>query len=223
MDQFIRDNSFKEFATKFLDSANNFNRFGNDYLKVCQQNVRSISKNFEKLEVFLNQFKEPFDCIILTETWKIQNKHFFDLDGYESVYNQGTINQNDGVIVYIRNSRKYKTNIVKLGPCKLIEVLIDMGECIKIACTYRPPSTNEKDFVLELQNYLGQQRYNEHYFAILGDININLFSDKNLINDYLVILSEFNFTSTINISTRTQDESSTCIDHIFVRAQDGDL
>ncbi|KAG5868953.1 hypothetical protein JTB14_024646 [Gonioctena quinquepunctata] len=86
-----------------------------------------------------------------------------------------------------------------------------------------PPSTNENEFVLELQNYLGQQRYKEHYFAIIGDINMNLFSDNNPTNDYLDILSESNFISTVNIGTRTQDESSTYIDHVFVRAQDGDL
>lgn len=39
------------------------------YLSFFQTNIRSIGKNFTKLEVLLQYFDYCFDLIILTETW----------------------------------------------------------------------------------------------------------------------------------------------------------
>lgn len=40
-------------------------------LKIFSNNIRSISKNFDELSVFLEDLDSSIDCIVLTESRKI--------------------------------------------------------------------------------------------------------------------------------------------------------
>lgn len=43
--------------------------------------------------------KFQIDILVLTETFKIDNIDLYRLSDYEVYYNQGDINQNDGVVL----------------------------------------------------------------------------------------------------------------------------
>ena len=38
--------------------------------------------NFEELEVVLSEFTTEFECIVLSETWEIENFQLFQLKGH---------------------------------------------------------------------------------------------------------------------------------------------
>lgn len=215
IDPFIRDYNVADFPTTVYDNISECRLEDPDKcFGVFHQNIRSLAKNFETLEVALNQFQNQFDCIVLTETWRIHNTEFFNMPNFNLIYNNGDINQNDGVVVYLSDSLDFVADVVMIGLCRAVQIRITLNsKTIMLTAVYRPPSTSESDFISGLYTYLSQleDRCDAHMF--IGDININLFSDNNITDDYLDVLSEFNFISTVNRSTR----GNSCIDHIFLK------
>ena len=75
----------------------------NTNLKMYHLNIR-ISKNFDELKILLKQLCCSFDCIVLTETFNIAKTTFFYIEGYTTIHNNGKINKNDGVVIYIKEN-----------------------------------------------------------------------------------------------------------------------
>lgn len=228
MDSYIRDYNYTPFDTKGIDNVTQYNCFlepNKSLFKVYHQNIRSLAKNIDEFNAFLSQFKEDFDCLVLSETWKIHDTHFFEIHGYDLIYNYGNINKSDGIVVYIKKNINYIFKIVAIGGCNIIEIQIST-KTKKIALTaiYRPPSTNIDDFIADFGNYLKEYSHNNYdVHCIIGDINLNILFENNIVSDYLNMLSEFNFISTINIPTRVHENSKSCIDHIFVKYKGSNL
>lgn len=126
------------------------------------------------------------------------------------------MNKNEGVVVYIKSEFNYKHSIVSLGNTKILELIIKYKniENICISAIYKSPSINELDFITSLERYLSQKK-KLHSHILVGDININLFDEKDYVEHYKNILASFNFNSYINKITRPR--SGTCIDHFFVK------
>lgn len=195
----------------------------NNTFSLVHQNIRSIAKNIDEFDLYLGETDTVFDYIILTETWLIQDINFFSKNGYVTIYNEGDINKNDGVVVYIRENSNYVTNIIHIDKCKAIETQINTRNRKKLIITalYRPPSTNVILFLDQLKLYLEQSRQKtSDYHIIVGDMNINIgLEDDEIVSEYLNILSENNFESMINKDTRVQGKSASCIDHIFLKCK----
>lgn len=93
-----------------------------------------------------------------------------------------------------------------------------------MTAVYRSPSTCSEQFVLELKPYLEQINrivLDNHIF--IGDINLNINQENEIVFDYMNILSENNFVSLINKNTRIQGGSASCIDHIFLKSRLNDI
>lgn len=224
MDQYIRDLRIKTLDTYTVYSIAEYEDIiskdsSKNSFRVFSHNVRSIARNMDELEVVLEQFEEKFDVVVLTETFNVHNTDIFKLSGYNLIYNEGNINKNDGVIVYVRDSLKHDFNIININQLKVIETNVNVNKRkIILTSIYRPPSTDIREFINSFGQYLAASRVITDYHFILGDININILDeDDRLVSDYLNMLSEFDFVSTINGITR--DASGTCLDHIFVRSK----
>lgn len=76
-------------------------------IKLLHHNIRSLNKNFDSLLILLKQLGSAFDFIVLSETWRIYDPSLFQIDQYDILYNEGSINQNDGVVVYVRSNLGY--------------------------------------------------------------------------------------------------------------------
>ena len=91
MDQYIRDLDCKQVETKQDNSVSEYkNDVDSKYFKqfkLCHQNIRSLPKNIDQFKVFLKQFPFDFDCLILTETWRIYDIDLAHLTGYNVFYN----------------------------------------------------------------------------------------------------------------------------------------
>lgn len=231
MDQYIRD-----FDAREIKSLSTGNIKECCYqIKICQNsfsifhcNIRSANKNFDETMLLLNDFSEndiKFDVIVFSETWKIQDLSFFKIDGYTSFYNEGDYNQNDGVVVYIRDIHKVSSNheIIALGDIKLLNVSLQINkQKIFVTALYRPHATCHLVFNENLKYFLDKEtKQKENLYFLVGDTNIDIKSNKEASQEYLNILSEAGFVSLINSYTRIKNGSQSCIDHIFMKKGNG--
>ncbi|KAB0805423.1 hypothetical protein PPYR_02393 [Photinus pyralis] len=179
-------------------------------------NIRSISKNLDELQVYLNQLHAPFDCLVLSETWQIPDINLVKLEGYNEIYNQGQINKNDGV--YLRNTLNFSYTCVSVHVHRILQISIEiLGKTLVLIAMYRPPSTSSELFLIEFNKYLNDIKQKADFYLLVGDFNIDILSDEINVLNYLDIMSEHNYTSTINIPTRKSKITSSCLDHIFIK------
>lgn len=119
MDHYLEDfditsihKSNNDIFSGFQD-LNDFVRVKRDFnVKMFHVNIRSLNKNLDSLKLVLNEIDCSYDFIVLTEIWKIVDVSMFQIPDYSLVYNNGSVNQNDGVVVYVRNDIKFKCHIL---------------------------------------------------------------------------------------------------------------
>lgn len=234
MDQYIRDYEEKNIETYVLDNAKECNdvytiNIDTQNFKIIQLNIRSVAKNLNQFKIFLAQFKFHYECVVLTETFNIADKeiNMFNIEGYRLVYNEGSFNRNDGVILYVKENINFEYTLVEIGNSNVIKLNIpNFYECnINVLAVYRSPPSDSKYFISCLDQYLQNENVCD-YNIIIGDLNINILDHyedqgKNLDDiafDYLSALYTYGYKSYINDITRETEESRSCIDHIFIKS-----
>lgn len=210
----IIDN-FEPFEELEYNNANEYNSLLDSNtlsIRVFHTNIRSINKNFNNLAVSLSEFN-PFDIILLTECWNPKNLIGFELLNYDNFHTVNEINQNSGVVAYVKKGINIKSveEIVFSGAtCLLIEIDLNQNNSLKVIGIYRSPSHCANDFNSELENLIDRIRGDN--IVIMGDINMDILKPSYVNNkEYINLLNEYGYTSLINVETR--DKS--CIDHIF--------
>lgn len=224
MDPYIRDFTLNTVKTEVVSTCAEGNQVLNinnnlPNFKLLHNNTRSINKNLDELKCYLTQFTFNFECIVLTETWQIQNLDLFKLNGYDTIYNKGVINQNDGIIIYIKSDLEFSHKVIELeNNNRIIEIILNCHhKTFLIIAIYRSPSNSPDEFINCLNNYLVNNKHQVDYTLIVGDINIDILKTTDISLSYLNTLFEYDFISTINDFTRCRDSSKSCIDHIFVK------
>lgn len=76
--------------------------YSNKSLKIIHQNIRSIGKNLDGFLTMLRTTDLEYDIIVLSECWLSKNINIPSLDSYISYKTTNNRNQNDGVVIYIR-------------------------------------------------------------------------------------------------------------------------
>lgn len=194
-----------------------FNAVGN-LLKVMQMNIRSINKNLDNFLVLLESLNQNFDIIILTESWNIANTSQYNINGYSTFYSRGEYNQNDGVVVFVKDEVDCTFDTIKYSDntfCILNFEKNDISFCV--ICVYRLPSTDASQFVNDFQNLIKLTDKNK-VCLFAGDMNIDVLDlNDNCTNHYLNVMAQNGFLSCVNEPTRVTSTSQTCIDHMFVR------
>lgn len=220
MDDFIRNynnNPIETYTVRDINEFNTLNVIAQQNFKIFHMNIRSISKNIDELSVFLEQFEQDFDVIILSETFQILDLNLFKKIGYDVLYNEGKVNRNDGVLIYVKSNIKYAYTIKLISETNAIKLNISLAnKKINITALYRSPSTCPHNFNRHLLNYLNDEEKVD-INILVGDININIHSDSDFAQDYLNILNSNGFISYINKCTRIQDNQKSCIDHFFIK------
>lgn len=108
--QIIQDIDNTEIAKSIECSIEDLqnNIFKKSSLNIIHQNIRSIYNNFSDFEITFSQFKINIDVIIFTECRLNSNKNIPLLSNYTVYFTNKLFNQNDGVVVYIKNEHKVK-------------------------------------------------------------------------------------------------------------------
>lgn len=216
------------FQTKICSSPNDVNGIlgmgGASHCTVLHMNIRSLRKHFEELEVFLAEFVEGPDVIILSETFEINNINLYVINGYEVEYNGGKINRNDGVVAYVRSDIRYNSETYIHNGLNIlrIELLNSDGSVVGVNALYRPFDCETGDFNLALTSYLGGNICKCDSEIIIGDMNINIMQNPptpNYVDEYLSIMAVNGFVSLVNTYTRVEGDSKSCLDHIFFKTK----
>lgn len=183
-------------------------------------NVRSVGRNFDELIVYLHQLNiDSVQVIILSECWNLKgvSKTEFYIPEFRAYNNDSHFNQNDGCIVYIRESIEAMINIIPLSNINLLRVTFFYNDnSIGLTASYRPNPTNIRQYIGELDGYFANiARKSIELF--IGDINIDLLKISDTqVSNYVNTLAEHGLFSYIDKPTRITESSQSLIDHIFV-------
>ena len=217
----ICDNDLN-FESVFCDDLRSTNIFKNaiNDLNVMHINIRSIKKNFDELLVFLESLGGEMDVLVLSETNNVIHLSNFNINNYHIVYNESTLNKCDGCIAYIKNEIFVDTTVININNHKFLRTIVSKNNVsVGVTSIYRLCSLPVDEFLSDLDMMLNQLKLGYCNIEIFtGDLNINLLDLANInVNRYLNSLSANGFYSLINIPTRVDKSSSSCLDHFFVR------
>lgn len=183
-------------------------------LTVISQNIRSIYCNFDDFIATLAYLGFDADVLVLTECRLSSEKPLPLIPNYISLASTYNINQNDGVVIYVKSKFKPKITEVKLddASCIQIEVLNNL-----VLGIYRSPSnSNASNFINSLNKYLENIKTYSN-IIITGDLNINLIPklgyDCNNRNYYLNTLAMYGILPGHVSPTR----GSSCLDHFMLK------
>ena len=119
--------------TKIIDSREQCVQFLEritDGLIILHINICSINKHYEELLILVHEINDAPDVVICSETRQIDIQ-LYRLPGYTAYYNGGNINQNDGVITYVKSNLRNQIKIENIG-----EILVNKTTVHKNSVIY---------------------------------------------------------------------------------------
>lgn len=144
-------------------------------LKIFHLNIRSIGNtvNFNLFIASLSRLNINMDILVLSECWLSKCPHIPKIPGFLN-YNTKFYNQNDGVVIYVRDTLDCTISEPDLleANCLLIK-----SADIAILAIYRPPSFKNVSIFLDSLDQLLTTVKSCNTVAIIGDININIVSN----------------------------------------------
>ena len=159
------------------------------------QNVRSIQKNFELLEVLIESVQSKPTVIALTETWCKENcsPKAYNLNGYGKMLRCDRETRGGGVALYVGN--KYESNEVKKTTNKHVQVLTTQlhseKQRIYVTVLYKAPNYAIDNFVEVLDTHFTDLNTLDYTHIVCGDFNVDmLISSQNAekVCDYFRLL-----------------------------------
>lgn len=184
---------------------------------IISQNIRSIYSNIDDLHLTLSQFNFNIDFLILSECRLNPTKPLPPINNYATFSTTNHLNQNDGVVVYVKNSHKVKVKEIKLSHASCLEITTSN---LKILGIYRSPSNhNAENFISSLSDHIETIKMTKN-IIITGDLNINIihklneqsYEHTNRLN-YLNMLSMHGLLPGHLLPTRDK----TCLDHFMLK------
>ena len=81
---------------------------------ILHVNIRSLNANFNKLQILIKSLKiKPF-VIVCSEVWELKHYQYYKIEDYNIYYNNANINQNDGVVIYIKKDVVHTTETIEI-------------------------------------------------------------------------------------------------------------
>lgn len=182
---------------------------------VIHVNIRSLRANFDCFLTLISDCIENISAIILSEIWIYSiESSFYSLDGFDSFFCCREDNRSGGVVVYTRSNLNFTNLFTSFNTAEAI-LLHSKSYNITLFSIYRNLDFNIDLFTSELRSKIST--LTQPNIILIGDINIDILNNEFNTMEYLTILSNFGFFSYVNDPTRLGLNSSTCIDHIFVK------
>lgn len=180
---------------------------------IISQNIRSVYKNLDDLDITFHSLKlqSAPDILVLTECRLNYDKPLPVKQGYESHYTKRQITQNDGVVIYIKNSIKHSVTEVTIDGASGLLVTLDKLNLLGIYRSHT--NSNKTSFINSLHKLLIDSGINSNTI-IIGDININIREEANDKegDDYLMRLADVGLIPGHRLPTHGEN----CLDHAMI-------
>ena len=193
------------------------------YMSMKFVNIDGNASNFDTLLTTLSALKKQFSIIGLVETnIDAALKDLYKMPGYNSVY-QNKISgkkKGTGVALYIHDSLEFAVNKKISLLTEDIETLFvtmhNKESPITIGTVYRPPSGDVHKFE-EIMNKISSSFKPKQKVIIMGDYNINLFSETKQRTIFEESTLCNGLIPTISVATHVKPNCRrSCIDNILV-------
>ena len=193
-----------------------------NYFSTLNINIRSLNKNFNKLEILLTQLNFNPTVILVSETWIYDHRPLiFCLNNYNFI-NQSGKGSGGGAGIFIRKDVHYqeiKEFKLNLPNCEDIWIELTLSNNIKItvASIYRHPSYNFNGFENKLVNVLETINNNKRNILIGGDFNIDLQKNSKIVQNYKNNIQSQGILQLVQQPTRLnyKNTRSTLLDHMY--------
>ena len=197
---------------------------------VLHQNMRSMKKNFKRLESLIHTLKLKGSIVPtvigVSETWlqsKVEsNLEIFRLSDYIFVHEPRKQGLRGGAGLYIHKSVKFEELNISLSQAetKWIEINLEKNKKVIIGVIYAAEKNrNLNRFVEELDEILENFNHRNKKVIIMGDMNIDLFKINTRDKYYQTLVSN-GYKSMISFATRITSDSETLIDHVLTNMTD---
>lgn len=184
---------------------------------VVTQNIRSIYNNFDDFQITLSQFNFCIDILILTECRLNSTKEVPRLANYNVFTTSHHLNQNDGVVIYVKKSLRVNMKEIRLEHASCLQ--LNMDETIILGIYRSPSNPNAINFINSLNYHLETIKLHKN-IIITGDININIINKLNENSyeynnryNYLLMLSTHGLLPGHCLPTRGDN----CLDHFILK------
>ena len=207
--------NFKVFSKQLKDKT----------FSICHLNIRSLSKNIDKLKEFLASLNGIFSVVVVTETWcdETANKNsLLEIPNYSALHKTRKNRKGGGICIYVHKSFKFgvrddidmfNESVETLS----IEILNKKSRNIIITAAYRPPRGNNKIFKDFCKDFLHKQKISNKIAFLLGDFNLNAldYDNNEVVKNFFNLAFQSGFIPLIQRPTRVTRTSATAIDHIL--------
>lgn len=181
-------------------------------LRILTQNIRSVNKNFDGLQLLLNRLAIDLDIIVLTECWLSKVSKIPNLPSFRVYLTKRNYNQNDGIIIYVKDD--INARVVEPENTEEINCLVvTMADCAIIG-VYRPHEfTKTQKFTKSIDKII--TTFKQPNIVLIGDMNIDIKhgNDTSKSSDYTEFLAMQGLLPTHTFLTT----SKSCMDHCFIK------
>ena len=201
----------------------------NKNLIVLQLNIRSLLNKQIELNLLINKLhknKSLPKIILLSETHLTESKlRHVNLPNYSLIYHNRTNKSGGGVAIAIHNTLRFKENtqLSHLNNENFEGVFIELRQKsfkpIMIGSIYRPPNTNNRNFLNHYKQMIDLIKKDNITNIILGmDHNLDLLkaTSHKITQEFIDLNFNNNLLPCITRPTRITKASATLIDNIFV-------
>lgn len=196
---------------------------------VLHVNIRSVRKYWDEFTVLAGNVDDLVDAFVLTEL-NVSNDEvgLFELSGHHSFFYTRQSGRGGGIGVYIKEKWSVSSLNISFLHAEVLALSIQSAVySITLLAIYRPPSNSTARFLDELRDLLNSLD-STLQLCLIGDFNIDILNpSKSITSDYLNILAHFGIECCIQSPTREElrgsNLASSCIDHINLRVNDGEI
>ena len=188
---------------------------------IIHLNIRSLLNKLDKLETLILQTNIDWQVISISETWLTPSlESAFGITSFSSFFCSRSDRRGGGSCIYVKDGLEpLKLNPPQFTTAEVVGVSVEspLHKSLYIIQIYKPPSTDNKIFLKELETLLDWIDSKNKTAYITGDFNFDLFTfNTNADTEYFFYtLCSHGFYPTISKATRISATSSSLLDNIF--------
>ena len=194
----------------------------NRKLFIINLNIQSYYAHIDEFTAFIDELYRFPDVIILTETWK-SNDRTAEIEGYKSFHCNRSTRRGGGVSVFINQGLKAnsaKISMESLPEIEYLRVKVTFNNFynapLDIIAIYHPPNSSLNNQFLDYIDSILEALGSNSNQIIAGDFNICGLRNTPISNKLFDIMRSYSFMPHISKITRYNTHGlSTAIDHIW--------